>query len=124
MLRLSQERDELKVVCDQVGSPTYTPDLARLLCDLLDSNKYGTYFATNEGFCSWAELAEETFRLAGQDVTVRHVTTEAYGARALRPKNSRLSKASLRAAGFPLLPHWQESLAVYLRQVRHGGDSL
>ena len=124
MLRLAESHRELRVVDDQIGSPTFAADLAPLLVDMLLSDRYGVYHAANEGFCSWAELAEETFRLAGQDVTVRHVTTEAYGARALRPKNSRLSKASLRAAGFPPLPHWQESLAVYLRQVRHGGDSL
>ena len=124
MLRLAESHRELRVVDDQIGSPTFTADLAPLLVDMLLSDRYGVYHAAGEGFCSWAELAEETFRLAGQDVTVRPVTTEAYGARALRPKNSRLSKASLRAAGFPSLPHWQESLAVYLRQVRHGGDNL
>ncbi len=124
MLRLAESHRELRVVDDQIGSPTFTADLAPLLVDILQSDRYGVYHAAGEGFCSWAELAEETFRLAGRDAAVRRVTTEEYGARALRPKNSRLSKASLRAAGFPSLPHWQESLAVYLRQVRHGGDSL
>ena len=124
MLRLAESHRELRVVGDQIGSPTFATDLAPLLVDMLLSERYGVYHAAGEGFCSWAELAEETFRLAGKDVTVRPVTTEAYGARALRPKNSRLSKASLREAGFAALPPWQESLAVYLRQVRHGGDNL
>ena len=124
MLRLAESHRELRVVGDQIGSPTFAADLAPLLVDMLLSERYGVYHAAGEGFCSWAELAEETFRLAGKDVTVRPVTTEEYGARALRPKNSRLSKASLREAGFAALPHWQESLAVYLRQVRHGGDNL
>ena len=121
MLRLAESHRELRVVDDQIGSPTFTADLAPLLVDMLLSDRYGVYHAANEGFCSWAELAEETFRLAGRDTAVRRVTTEEYGARALRPKNSRLSQASLRAAGFGPLPPWQESLKVFLRDLGQGG---
>ena len=121
MLRMAESRRELRVVDDQIGSPTFTADLAPLLVELLQSDRYGVYHAANEGFCSWAELAEETFRLAGRDAAVRRVTTEEYGARALRPKNSRLSQASLARAGFGPLPPWQESLKVFLRDLGQGG---
>ena len=116
MLRLAKTRSELRVVDDQIGSPTFTADLAPLLCDMLETDKYGCYHATNEGFCSWAELAEAVFRLSGKNVTVRHVSTEEYGAKAARPKNSRLSKASLDAGGFARLPGWETSLAVLLAE--------
>ncbi len=99
------------MVDDQIGSPTFTADLAPLLCGMLETEKYGVYHATNEGFCSWAELAEAVFRIAGKNVTVHPVSTEEYGAKALRPKNSRLSKASLDAGGFARLPVWETSLA-------------
>ena len=114
MLRLAETHDRLHVVDDQIGSPTFTTDLAPLLCDMLFTEKYGVYHATNEGFCSWAELAEAVFRLTGKDVAVHHVSTEDYGAKALRPKNSRLSKASLDENGFKRLPDWDTSLAQYL----------
>lgn len=110
MLRLAQTHNVLRVVDDQIGSPTFTADLAPLLCDMIETERYGVYHATNEGFCSWAELAEAVFRVAGKGVAVRHVTTEEYGAKARRPKNSRLSKASLDAGGFARLPSWQASL--------------
>lgn len=116
MLRLAETHDRLRVVSDQIGSPTFTADLAPLLCDMIATDKYGVYHATNEGFCSWAELAEAVFRLSGKAVAVEHVTTEAYGAKALRPKNSRLSKASLDAGGFQRLPGWEESLARMLEK--------
>lgn len=116
MLRLAENYNELRVVDDQIGSPTFTADLAPLLCDMLETDKYGCYHATNEGFCSWAELAEAVFRLSGKNVTVRHVSTEEYGAKAARPKNSRLSKASLDAGGFARLPGWETSLAVLLAE--------
>lgn len=116
MLRLAETHDELRVVADQIGSPTFTADLAPLLCDMIETENYGVYHATNEGFCSWAELAEAVFRLSGKNVAVRHVTTEAYGARAARPKNSRMSKASLDAGGFQRLPAWETSLARMLKK--------
>ena len=115
MLRLAETHDCLRVVDDQIGSPTFTADLAPLLCDMLLTEKYGVYHATNEGFCSWAELAETVFRLSGEPAEVEHVSTEEYGARAPRPKNSRLSKASLDAGGFAGLPAWETSLAALLK---------
>ncbi|MCR5577148.1 MAG: dTDP-4-dehydrorhamnose reductase [Oscillospiraceae bacterium] len=111
MLRLAETYREVRVVDDQIGSPTFTADLAPLLCAMIETDKYGVYHATNEGFCSWAELAEAVFRLTGKDAAVRRVSTEEYGAKALRPKNSRLSKASLDAGGFMRLPDWESSLA-------------
>ncbi|MDR1892159.1 MAG: dTDP-4-dehydrorhamnose reductase [Oscillospiraceae bacterium] len=113
MLRLA-EKGEVNVVCDQIGSPTYTPDLSALLCDMIVTEQYGVYHATNEGFCSWAEFAEEIFRRAGKTVKVNHIASEDYLTRAVRPKNSRLSKKSLDAAGFKRLRPWQEALAHYL----------
>ncbi len=117
MLRLSESRDLLRVVDDQIGSPTYTRDLAPLLCDMIETEKYGVYHATNEGVCSWAELAREIFALTGRTVTVQGVTTEEYGARAPRPKNSRMSKDCLARAGFARLPDWHDALERYLKEI-------
>lgn len=114
MLRLAETRDEVSVVCDQVGSPTYTADLAPLLCDMIQTEKYGTYHATNEGVCSWAEFAEEIFHVAGKGVGVKHITTEEYSAKARRPMNSKMSRARLEKAGFSLLPSWRIALVQYL----------
>lgn len=116
MLRLAETHSELRVVGDQIGSPTFTADLAPVLCNMIATDKYGVYHATNEGFCSWAELAEAVFRISGKNVTVHPVSTEEYGAKALRPKNSRLSKASLDARGFARLPEWEASLARLLEK--------
>jgi len=115
MLRLGKERKEINVVNDQIGSPTYTADLAPLLCDMAVTEKYGTYHATNEGFCSWAEFAKAIFDLAGYDTVVNPVTTAQYDAKAHRPANSRLSKASLDQAGFKRLPGWKDALGRYLK---------
>ena len=118
MLRLAENHDSLSVVDDQIGSPTFTADLAPVLCNMIATDKYGVYHATNEGCCSWAELAETVFRLAGKDVAVEHVSTEAYGAKAIRPKNSRLSKRSLDESGFARLPDWEASLTKMLEKGR------
>lgn len=118
MLRLAETHDALTVVDDQVGSPTYTRDLARLLVDMVESERYGVYHATNEGVCSWAEFAREIFRQAGKDTTVAPVPSSAYPTPAKRPKNSRLSKACLDAAGFCHLPPWQDALARYLEELK------
>lgn len=118
MLRLSETHKELTVVNDQIGSPTYTVDLAKLLVDMIVTDKYGTYHATNEGICSWADFAREIFAQAGKDVVVNNVTTEEYGAKALRPKNSRMSKDKLVEAGFSRLPQWQDALARYLEELK------
>lgn len=116
MLRLSETREELNVVGDQVGSPTYTYDLARLLIDMVQSNRYGIYHATNEGYCSWAEFATEIFKQSGKNVKVNSIPTEQYPTRATRPKNSRLSKQKLIDNGFQPLPHWQDALSDYLQK--------
>ena len=114
MLRLGETHDRLRVVDDQIGSPTFTFDLAPLLCGMLETEKYGVYHATNEGCCSWAELAEAVFRLSGKHVAVERISTEEYAAKALRPKNSRLSKRSLDEGGFKRLPGWESSLKTIL----------
>lgn len=117
MLRLGKERNEVSVVCDQIGSPTYTVDLAPLLCDMIETEKYGTYHATNEGFCSWAEFAKEIFKLAGYETKVNFIKTSEYPTRAKRPLNSRLSKKSLDEAGFSRLPSWKDAVRNYLGEI-------
>lgn len=115
MLRLGKEKQELNVVKDQFGSPTYTKDLAELLCDMIVSEKYGVYHATNEGICSWSEFAEEIMRCSGLSTKVNGILSQEYPTRAARPKNSRLSKASLDRNGFTRLPDWKDALERYLR---------
>jgi len=107
------------VVTDQVGTPTYTLDLARLLADMAGTEKYGTYHATNEGFCSWADLAIETFRQAGAKVEVERVTSDKFPTKAVRPHNSRMSKAALDRAGFQRLPRWQDAVGRYLIELHN-----
>jgi dTDP-4-dehydrorhamnose reductase len=114
MLKLAETRDKINVVNDQIGSPTYTPDLAVLLCDMALSGKYGVYHATNEGFCSWAEFAEEIMRVSGSKCRVKPIPTEQYPTKAVRPRNSRLSKESLDRAGFEPLPEWRDALGRFL----------
>ena len=117
MLNLGTTRDSLTVVSDQVGSPTYTYDLARLLVDMIETDKYGRYHATNEGFCSWYEFACEIFRQAGMNVSVSPVDSSAYPAKAKRPMNSRMSKDKLDEMGFERLPSWQDALGRYLQEI-------
>ncbi|WP_102348327.1 dTDP-4-dehydrorhamnose reductase [Bacillus sp. Marseille-P3661] len=117
MLRLGETRDELNVVGDQVGSPTYTSDLAKLLIEMIKTDKYGIYHASNEGFCSWADFAQEIFRQANIKVKVNSISTEEYPTRAVRPKNSRMSKQKLIDNGFKPLPKWQDSVERYLKQL-------
>jgi len=114
MLRLGKERSELNVVCDQIGSPTYTANLAPLLCDMCESDKYGVYHATNEGTCSWAEFAQEIFRQAEMDVKVNPIASSEYPTKAVRPFNSRLSKSSLDDDGFGRLAKWEDALQRFL----------
>lgn len=115
MLNLGKTRDKLTVVNDQIGSPTYTYDLARLLVDMAESDKYGRYHATNEGLCSWYEFACEIFKQAGISVEVAPVSSEEYPAKAKRPSNSRMSKEKLTKNGFEKLPSWQDALNRYLK---------
>lgn len=110
MLRLADSHSRLRVVADQLGAPTYAADLAPLLCEMLQTEAYGVYHAAGAGTCSWAAFAEEIFRQAGRAVAVEPVTTAEYGARAPRPKNSRLCMDALDAAGFSRLPPWQDGL--------------
>lgn len=117
MLRLAETHDTLRVVNDQFGSPTYTHDLARLLVDMILTDKYGVYHATNEGDCSWYEFACAIFKEAGLSVNVIPVTTEEYGARAKRPANSRMNKDKLTQMGFERLPAWQDALRRYLQEL-------
>lgn len=117
MLRLAETKAELSVVCDQIGSPTYTADLAPLLCDMVQTERYGVYHATNEGTCAWSEFAEAIFELAGRQVVVHPIPTSAYPTRAARPLNSRMSKECLHSNGFQELPEWKNALARYLKEI-------
>ena len=119
MLTLGKKYDSLRVVCDQIGTPTYTLDLSRLLVDMVQSDKYGYYHATNEGgYISWYDFTCEIFRQAGYDTKVTPVTTAEYGlSKAARPYNSRLDKSKLTEMGFAPLPTWQDALARYLKEI-------
>ena len=119
MLALSEKYDTLRVVCDQVGTPTYTTDVSRLLVDMVETEKYGCYHATNEGgYISWYEFACEIFRQAGKSTKVIPVTTAEYGlSKAARPFNSRLDKSKLVENGFVPLPTWKDALSRYLKEI-------
>lgn len=119
MLKLSKTHDTLTVINDQIGSPTYTYDLARLLVDMMETDRYGIYHATNEGLCSWYEFAVEIFRQAGVSMNVIPVTSAEYkAAKAKRPFNSRMNKDKLEKNGFERLPQWQDALARYLKELK------
>ena len=124
MLRVGKEKKEISVVVDQVGSPTYTSDLAILLCDIIQTEKYGIYHATNEGTCSWAEFAEKIFWLAGMNVKVKPIKTEEYPTKAKRPHNSRMSKEKLLQQGFNKLPDWENALERYFIELEHFDDII
>ncbi len=123
MLELGKNHNKLTVVYDQIGSPTYTFDLARLLADMIETDKYGRYHATNEGFCSWYEFACEIFKLASKyderykNIEVTPVDSSAYPAKAKRPSNSRMSKEKLTQNGFKRLPAWKDALERYLKEI-------
>ena len=125
MLHLGKKYDTLRVVCDQIGTPTYTYDLARLLVDMAESEKYGCYHATNEGgYLSWYDFACEIFRQAGYATKVVPVTTAEYGlSKAKRPFNSRLDKRKLVENGFTPLPDWKDALARYLKELQNADQS-
>ena len=123
MIKVGETHDEVEVVSDQVGTPTYTFDLARLLVDMIETDKYGYYHATNEGgYISWAEFAEEIYKDAGMNVKVKPVSTEEYEERAgkavaKRPFNSRLDKSKLKENGFTPLPDWKEAVSKYIAEL-------
>jgi len=115
MLRLGRERDEVAVVNDQIGSPTYTYDLAALLCDMIHTDKYGVYHAVNEGYCSFYELAVRCFCIAGLSCRAVPVPSAAYKTKANRPLNTGLSTRSLTEAGFNCLPPWEDAVDRFMR---------
>lgn len=124
MIKLAKSgKTDLNVVCDQIGSPTYTYDLARLLVDMIETDKYGIYHATNENICSWADFASKIFELSNLNVKVNYVTTEEYRKlvpnQAKRPLNSRLSKKSLIENGFIPLPNWEDALYRYIQELKN-----
>lgn len=120
MLNLGKAKTNLTVVSDQIGSPTYSVDLAKLLCEMIHSNKYGQYHATNEGVCSWFDFTKEIMKQAAEyypeyiDVEIMPVSSDAYPTKAKRPYNSRMSKDKLVENGFCRLPSWQDALRRYL----------
>ena len=120
MLNVAKTHDTVKVVNDQIGNPTYTYDLARLLVDMVETDKYGYYHATNEGgYISWYDFTKEIYRQAGLDTKVLPVTTAEYGlSKAARPFNSRLDKSKLVENGFTPLPTWQDALSRYLKEIK------
>ena len=121
MLTVGKNRDKVTVVCDQVGTPTYTPDLSKLLADMVVSDKYGYYHATNEGgYISWYDFTKEIYRQAGLKTEVVPVTTAEYGiSKAKRPFNSRLDKSKLTKNGFTPLPDWKDALKRYLAEIEY-----
>lgn len=120
MLRLGKERGAVSVVNDQIGSPTYTYDLAKLVVDMIQSNKYGKYHATNSGdFISWYDFACEIFKQAGLDVEVTPVDSNQFPAKAKRPKNSRMNQTELDKNGFDRLPAWKDALERYLKEIEN-----
>lgn len=117
MLELSKTHDTLRIVSDQTGSPTFTYDLSRLLVDMMETEKYGFYHASNEGLCTWYEFAEAIFEEAGvKNMKLIPVTTEEYNAKAVRPKNSRLDKDKLVEYGFEPLPHWRDAMKRFIAE--------
>ena len=124
MINVGKTHDEVRVVKDQIGTPTYTKDLARLLVDMVETDKYGYYHATNSEsapgeYISWADLAEEAYRVAGMKVKVNRVTTTEYGlSKAARPFNSRLDKSKLVEAGFTPLPDWRDAVKRYIEEAQ------
>ncbi len=116
MMKLGAEKESLSVIDDQIGSPTYTRDLSPLLCNMIISEKYGVYHATNEGYCSWADFAELIMKEAKLNCTINRVPTSEYPTRAERPYNSRLSKKSLDTNGFNRLQSWQDAVIEYIKE--------
>lgn len=117
MMELGKKRKSIDVVCDQIGSPTYTVDLAQLLCDMALSEKYGTYHATNEGICSWAEFAEEIMKQSNIDCIINEILSSDYKSQAKRPLNSRMSKKSLIDNQFNKMPNWKHAINRFLNEI-------
>nr|WP_257788334.1 dTDP-4-dehydrorhamnose reductase [Clostridium saccharoperbutylacetonicum] len=115
MIKLGKEKKEIDVVCDQIGSPTYSVDLANFICELIQTDKYGIYHATNEGFCSWADLAEKALEIEKIECKIKRVLATSYKSAARRPLNSKLSKNSLIDNGFNVFPTWENAVERYLK---------
>ena len=122
MLNLAKTREEISVVSDQVGSPTYTKDVAKLIVAIAITKKYGIYHATNEGECSWADLASYVFSTVGYRTAVKYIRSNEYKTKAPRPLNSRLSKSKLDEMGFNRLPHWKDAVDRYLIELKEEGQ--
>ncbi len=122
ILRLAREGRELHVICDQVGSPTYTKDLSHLLVDMIESDKYGIYHASNEGYCSWYDIALEVLRASGMaDVPIQAVGSDYFNYKIRRPKNSRLDKSKLDVNGFSRLPPWTDAVGRFITEIKEKG---
>lgn len=117
MLKLAETRNEINVVSDQIGAPTYTNDLAQFIINLLQTNNYGTYHGVNEGFCSWNEFAESIFEKSGISMIVNPISTEDYPTKANRPLNSRLSKENTNKAGLDRMPHWEDAITRFIEEL-------
>lgn len=124
MLRLAETQNKIKVVSDQIGSPTYTVDAAKTLVELVQTNKYGEYNVSNEGFCSWYEFAQEIFKQIHKTIDIIPITSEEYGAKAKRPFNSRMDKSKLVENGFELLPEWKNALKRFLEEYDENQPSI
>lgn len=125
MLQLSETKDEIDVVCDQVGTPTFTDDLSVLLVDMAESTRFGTYHATNAEtnpgeYVSWADFAEEIFKAAKREIKVNRIPSEKFNSKVKRPKNSRLDKSELTKQGFKQLPDWRDAVQRYVYQLQQG----
>lgn len=117
MLKLAESRNEISVVSDQIGAPTYTKDLAEFIVKLVQTNNYGTYHGVNEGYCSWYEFAKAIFAKAGIEININPVFTEAYPTKAARPLNSRLLKCNTDKAGIKRLPHWEDAISRFIDEL-------
>lgn len=117
MLKLAETNNEINVVCDQIGAPTYTEDLAEFIINLVQTNKYGTYHGVNEGYCSWYEFAKLIFEQLGIVMKVNPIFTDEYPTKAKRPMNSKLSKTRTDIADIKRLPKWDEALCRYLKNL-------
>ena len=122
MLKLAEAKNEIKVINDQVGAPTYTKDLAKFIVDLIQTEKYGTYHGVNEGYCSWYEFAEAIFEKSGIKMKVIQISTEEYPTKAKRPLNSRLSKENCDKAGIMRLPQWEDALSRFIEELNNQED--
>lgn len=118
MIRLAERQKEISIVTDQIGSPTYTYDLANLLISMIQTEKYGIYHATNEGYCNWAQFAREIFSLLNAEIKINQITSDQYPTRAIRPRNSRLSKQNLLENNFKPLPKWENAIKHYLNALK------